>query len=211
MHLEVITQEAVQQVRRGVRAAGSQDPLPRDHPQDCSTCEGRHKKQTGGHGQFGHVVDRVLPRTRTAATKCAFVDAIVGGVVPRELHPRGGKGPARKRADRACSPGIRWWASPRSCTDRFLPCRSTPLKWRSRSAARLAFKKGCIDASPVLLEPIYHVEVLVPDEYMGDIIGDMNKRRGRIIGMNPGRRHAAGHRRGAAIAKCSSTRPICAP
>ena len=53
-----------------------------------------------------------------------------------------------------------------------------------KTAARLAYKK-CIDASPVLLEPIYHVEVLVPDEYMGDIIGDMNKRRGRILGMNP--------------------------
>jgi len=53
-----------------------------------------------------------------------------------------------------------------------------------KTAARIAFKK-LVDANPVLLEPIYHVEVLVPDEYMGDVIGDINKRRGRIIGMNP--------------------------
>ena len=53
-----------------------------------------------------------------------------------------------------------------------------------KTAARLAYKKGCMEASPVLLEPIMHVEVLVPDEYMGDIMGDMNKRRGRIAGMH---------------------------
>ena len=53
-----------------------------------------------------------------------------------------------------------------------------------KTAARIAYKKGCMDASPVLLEPIMHVEVLVPDEYMGDVMGDMNKRRGRIMGMN---------------------------
>ena len=53
-----------------------------------------------------------------------------------------------------------------------------------KTAARIAYKKGCADASPVLLEPIMHVDVIVPDEYMGDIMGDMNKRRGRIIGMN---------------------------
>ena len=53
-----------------------------------------------------------------------------------------------------------------------------------KTAARIAYKKGCTDASPVLLEPIMHVEVRVPNEYMGDIMGDMNKRRGRIIGMN---------------------------
>ena len=53
-----------------------------------------------------------------------------------------------------------------------------------KTAARIAYKKGCMEAGPVLLEPIMHVEVLVPDEYMGDIMGDMNKRRGRIMGMN---------------------------
>ncbi|MBQ9402884.1 MAG: elongation factor G, partial [Clostridia bacterium] len=53
-----------------------------------------------------------------------------------------------------------------------------------KTAARIAYKKGCMEASPVLLEPIMHVEVLVPNEYMGDIMGDMNKRRGRIMGMN---------------------------
>lgn len=54
-----------------------------------------------------------------------------------------------------------------------------------RTAARLAYKKGCVAAQPVLLEPIYRYEVVVPDDYMGDIIGDMNRRRGRILGMNP--------------------------
>jgi len=53
-----------------------------------------------------------------------------------------------------------------------------------KTAARIAYRKGCLEASPVLLEPIMHVEVLVPDEYMGDIMGDINKRRGRIMGMN---------------------------
>ncbi|NLT16406.1 MAG: elongation factor G, partial [Clostridiales bacterium] len=54
-----------------------------------------------------------------------------------------------------------------------------------KTAARLAFRKGCEQANPVLLEPIYHVEVLIPDEYMGDVIGDINRRRGRVMGMNP--------------------------
>lgn len=63
-----------------------------------------------------------------------------------------------------------------------IPVDSSEMAFKT--AARIAYKKGCMEANPVLLEPIMHVEVYVPDEYMGDVMGDMNKRRGRIMGMN---------------------------
>ena len=142
-------------------------------------CEGRHKKQTGGHGQFGHVVIEFSPNA-DGSDEVRFVDAIVGGVVPRNFIPAVEKG-LRENVQKGVLAGYPMVGiTAKLHFGSYHAVDSSEMAFKT--ATRLAFKK-LIDASPVLLEPIYHVEVLVPDEYMGDIIGDMNKRRGRIIGM----------------------------
>ncbi len=133
----------------------------------------------------------------------------MGGVVPRNFIPAVEKGLRENiqqgRAGRLSDGGP---AREAATIGSYHPVDSSEMAFKT--AARLAFKK-LMDANPVLLEPIYHVEVYVPDEYMGDIIGDMNKRRGRIMGMDQvdgmQQRSPPRLRR----AKCSSTRPTCVP
>ena len=112
-----------------------------------------------------------------------FVDKIVGGVVPRQYIPAVEKGlrEAMEEGVLAGYPVVNV-----RCTlydGSYHPVDSAELPFKI--AASLAYKKGMADANPVLLEPIYTVEVLVPDQYMGDIIGDLNKKRGRVLGMEP--------------------------
>ena len=143
---------------------------------------GRHKKQSGGHGQFGDVAIRFEPITDGSAD-FEFVDAIVGGVVPRNYIPAVEKG-LRECMDKGALAGFP--VANLKCTlfdGSYHPVDSSEMAFKT--AAHLAFKKGCLEASPVILEPIYHVSVTVPDEYMGDIMGDMSRRRGRIAGTSP--------------------------
>ena len=143
--------------------------------------QGRHKKQTGGHGQFGDVWIEFSPIT-DGETDFEFVDAVVGGVVPRNFIPSVEKG-LRENLVKGVLAGYPMVHIRAKLYDgSYHPVDSSEMAFKT--AARIAYKKGCMDASPVLLEPIMHVEVKVPNEYMGDIMGDMNKRRGRIMGMN---------------------------
>ena len=115
-------------------------------------------------------------------TDFEFEDAVVGGAVPRNFIPSVEKG-LRENIVHGVLAGYPMVHLHAKLYDgSYHPVDSSEMAFKT--AARLAYKKGCSEASPVLLEPIMHVEVLVPDEYMGDIMGDMNKRRGRIIGMN---------------------------
>ena len=142
--------------------------------------EGKHKKQTGGSGQFGVVQMRFEP---LAEGEFEFVNAIVGGVVPREYVPAVEKG-TREALQRGVLAGYPMVGVKATLFDgKYHPVDSKEVAFKS--AARLAYKAACAKASPALIEPIYRVDVLVPDEYMGDVIGDMNRRRGRVIGMNP--------------------------
>ncbi|MDL2257745.1 elongation factor G [Eubacteriales bacterium OttesenSCG-928-K08] len=142
--------------------------------------EGKHKKQTGGSGQFGVVQMRFEP---LAEGDFEFVNAIVGGVVPKEYIPAVEKG-TREALVRGVLAGYPMVGVKATLFDgKYHPVDSKEVAFKS--AARLAYKAACAKASPALIEPIYRVEVLVPDEYMGDVIGDMNRRRGRVIGMNP--------------------------
>ena len=143
--------------------------------------EGRHKKQTGGHGQFGDVKIRFRPNADPNDTEFHFVDSVVGGTVPRNFIPAVEKG-LRENIRRGVLAGFPVVSLTAELYDGgYHPVDSSEMAFKT--AARLAFKQ-LTTASPMLLEPIMHVEVFVPDEYMGDIMGDMNKRRGRINGMN---------------------------
>lgn len=179
LHIEVIAKKLASKFSA---ECVLQDPkIPyRETIRKTLDCEGRHKKQTGGHGQFGHVVIEFSPNS-DGSTEFNFVDAVVGGVVPRNFIPAVEKG-LRECMNRGVLAGFPVVGiTAKLHFGSYHPVDSSEMAFKT--ASRLAFKK-LIDAAPVLLEPIFHVEVMVPDEYMGDIIGDMNKRRGRIIGMN---------------------------
>ncbi len=142
--------------------------------------EGKHKKQSGGHGQFGHVWIEFEPGSTEDLT---FEEKIFGGAVPRQYFPAVEKGlrESMQRGVLAGNPVVNLKAT--LVDGSFHPVDSSEMAFKV--AAYLAYKKGMVEASPVLLEPIASVEVYIPDAYMGDIIGDLNKRRGRILGMNP--------------------------
>ena len=142
---------------------------------------GRHKKQSGGHGQFGDVVIEFRPNDDPTNPEFIFEDAVVGGVVPRNFIPAVEKG-LRDNIKKGVLAGFPVVGLTAKLHDgSYHPVDSSEMAFKT--AARLAFKQ-LDQASPILLEPVYHVEVTIPDEYMGDIIGDINKRRGRIMGMD---------------------------
>ena len=112
-----------------------------------------------------------------------FEDRVVGGAVPRNFIPAVEKG-LREAVRRGVLAGFPVVNLKCALYDgSYHPVDSNEMAFKT--AASLAFKKGMSEANPVLLEPIYHVEVIVPSDYMGDVIGDMNRRRGRIMGMDP--------------------------
>ena len=180
MHLDVIRNKLASKF--GANAVLQDPKIPyRETIRKTVKVQGRHKKQTGGHGQFGDVWIEFSPIT-DSDTDFEFVDAVVGGVVPRNFIPSVEKG-LRENLRKGVLAGYPMVHLRAKLYDgSYHPVDSSEMAFKT--AARIAYKKGCMEASPVLLEPIMHVEVLVPNEYMGDIMGDMNKRRGRIIGMN---------------------------
>jgi len=180
LHLDVIRNKLLSKFSA---KADLEDPtVPyRETIKKSVKAQGRHKKQSGGHGQFGDVWIEFSPIGDTTQD-FEFVDAVVGGVVPRNFIPSVEKGLREnlKRGVLAGYPMVGLRA--RLYDGSYHAVDSSEMAFKT--AARIAYKKGCSEAGPVLLEPIEHVEVMVPDEYMGDIMGDMNKRRGRILGMN---------------------------
>lgn len=143
--------------------------------------EGKYKKQTGGHGQYGHVWIEFEPIDLNEK-EFEFVDRIVGGVVPRQYIPAVEKGliEALSNGVLAGYPMVGIKATLYDGSHHSVDSSELAFK----VAASLAFRK-LEEANPVLLEPIMKAEVIVPDEYMGDVIGDLNRRRGRILGMTP--------------------------
>jgi len=140
--------------------------------------EGKHKKQTGGRGQYGHVFIEFEPFPEG---EFEFVDKIFGGAVPRQYIPAVEKG-LREALQEGVLAGYPVTNIRAILYDgSFHPVDSSEMAFKI--AGSLAFKKGCMEAHPVLLEPIVRVEVTVPEQYMGDVMGDLNKKRGRILGM----------------------------
>ena len=142
--------------------------------------QGRHKKQTGGHGQFGDCWIQLEPLPRGGGFE--FVDAIVGGSIPRQYIPAVEKGIVE-----SCRRGI---LAGYPCIDfkvilddgSYHAVDSSEMAFKI--AGSLAFKKAAEQANPVLLEPIMEVTITAPDEFMGDIMGNLNSRRGRVLGMD---------------------------
>ncbi len=144
--------------------------------------QGKHKKQSGGHGQYGDVHLRIMPNERGAGYE--FVDKIVGGVVPKQYIPAVDKG-----CQEAMEKGV---ISGHPVVDvrvelffgSYHTVDSSEMAFKI--AASIAIQKGVKEAKPIILEPIMELIVDVPDDCMGDINGDLNSRRGRIMGMEPG-------------------------
>lgn len=143
--------------------------------------EYKHKKQTGGHGQYGHVLIEMEPLPPGSGFE--FGERIVGGSVPRNYIPAVEKGvkEARLEGILAGYPAVDMRVT--LYDGSFHPVDSSEMAFKI--AAAQAFKKGMANASPVLLEPIMNITVTVPDSFTGDIIGDLNTKRARVLGMNP--------------------------
>jgi elongation factor G len=141
----------------------------------------RHKKQSGGRGQFAEVHFEMSPLPR--GTGFQFQNALVGMNVPRNFVPAVEKGVAE-----AMHSGVLAGYPVVDVKVKFYDGKSHEVDSSEiafKIASAMAFKKGVLETNPVLLEPIMNVEVVVPDEYMGDVIGDLNSRRGRVLGVEP--------------------------
>lgn len=177
-HLDVIT--AKLKSKFGVDMGLEEPKVPyREAFRKPLKVEGKHKKQSGGHGQFGHVWIEFEPGTEEGLT---FEEKIFGGSVPKNYFPAVEKGLQECMAHGVLAgyPVISLKAT--LVDGSYHPVDSSEMAFKM--AAALAYKQ-LVNASPVILEPIGHLEVVIPDKYMGDVIGDINKRRGRVLGMNP--------------------------
>lgn len=147
-----------------------------------SDVEAKYKKQSGGHGQYGHVKMR-FENSGDPETPYVFEQVVVGGAVPKNYFPAVEKGIQESvvRGPLAAYPVVGVKAT--LYDGSYHPVDSSEMAFKT--AASQAFKKGFMEASPVLLEPIASMKVTVPDAYTGDVMGDLNKRRGRVLGMNP--------------------------
>ncbi len=147
-----------------------------------SDVDSKYKKQSGGHGQYGHVKMR-FEASGDLETPYVFEEEVVGGAVPKNYFPAVEKGlqEAVVKGPLAGYPvvGVKAVLYDGS----YHPVDSSEMAFKTATVQ--AFKKGFMEASPVLLEPIASLTVMIPDDYTGDVMGDLNKRRGRVLGMNP--------------------------
>ena len=147
-----------------------------------SDVDSKYKKQSGGHGQYGHVKMKFEP-SGDLETPYVFEEVVVGGAVPKNYFPAVEKGLHESvlKGPLAGYPvvGVKAVLYDGS----YHPVDSSEMAFKT--ATIQAFKKGFMEAAPILLEPIASIKVTVPDDYTGDVMGDLNKRRGRVLGMNP--------------------------
>lgn len=165
----------------GVDVVSKEMKIPyRETIRSLVEAEGKHKKQSGGHGQYGHVWLKFEPLTEG---DFQFEEKVFGGAVPRQYFPAVEKGliEAMEEGVLAGYPVTNLKATLYDGSYHSVDSSEMAFKM----AARLAFRKGVEAAKPVLLEPIMNVEIEIPDTYMGDIIGDLNSKRGRVQGMEP--------------------------
>jgi elongation factor G len=144
------------------------------------TVQGKHKKQSGGRGQYGDCTIEMSPLARGEGFE--FVDSIVGGVIPQQYRPAVEKGivEAMEKGVIAGCPFVD--VKVNLIDGSFHNVDSSEMAFKI--AGSLAFKKGVIDANPVLLEPVFELEVMVDKEHVGDVMGDLNSRRGKVLGMD---------------------------
>ncbi|MGB4588438.1 MAG: elongation factor G [Clostridiaceae bacterium] len=180
-HLEILSQRL--KSKFGVEVELKTPRIPyRETIKKKADVQGKHKKQSGGHGQYGDVKMIFEPRA-DGEEELLFIDRVVGGSVPRNYIPAVEKGlrDSIKEGIIAGYPVIKLQAT--LYDGSFHAVDSSEMAFKV--AANLAFKKGMELAEPVLLEPIMKVNIIIPDDFMGDIMGDINKKRGRVLGMEP--------------------------
>jgi len=179
LHLDVL----VDRMRRefGVEAnIGKPQVAYRETIRKTVEIEGKHVKQYGGRGQYGHVWLRLEPLP--ADSEYEFVNAIVGGVVPKEYIPAVDKG-VQEQMKNGCLAGYPLLAMKVTIFDgSFHDVDSSEMAFKI--AGSMALKKGALQADAALLEPVMRVEVVTPEDYMGDVMGDLNRRRGLVQGMD---------------------------
>ncbi|SHK23505.1 translation elongation factor 2 (EF-2/EF-G) [Clostridium cavendishii DSM 21758] len=178
-HLEVIASKLKNKFSIEIALQSPKIPY-RETIKGIADVQGKHKKQSGGHGQYGDVKVKFEPRD-DGKDELEFIDKVVGGVVPRNFIPAVEKGlkECTRHGVLAGYPVIRLRATLHDGS--YHPVDSSEMAFKIASS--IAYKKGLEQAKPIILEPIAHVEIVVPEEYMGDIIGDINKKRGRVLGM----------------------------
>ena len=178
-HLDVIVSKL--KTKFGVDVTLRSPRVPyRETIRKTVSVQGRHKKQTGGHGQFGDVWIEFSP---CDADGLEFAERVVGGAVPKGFFPAVEKGLREciARGPLACYPVVGLKAT--LYDGSYHPVDSSEMAFKT--AASIAYKNGMPQANPVLLEPIGELKATVPDANMGDIMGEVNKRRGRVLGMSP--------------------------
>ena len=147
-----------------------------------SDVDTKYKKQSGGHGQYGHVKMTFEP-SGDLESPYVFEETVVGGAVPKNYFPAVEKG-LQESVQRGPLAGYPVVGVKATLYDgSYHPVDSSEMAFKT--ATIQAFKKGFMEAAPILLEPIASIKVVVPDDYTGDVMGDLNKRRGRVLGMNP--------------------------
>ncbi len=179
LHLSIILKRLAQ--RFGVEVDTTEPRIPyRETIKSKAEAQGKYKKQTGGRGQYGDAHLRLEPLPRGEGFE--FVDAIVGGVIPGKFIPAVEKG-----CIEACQQGV---LAGYPVVDIKVTCfygsyhNVDSSEMAFKIAASMGFKKAFMEAKPILLEPIYELEVKVPEAYMGDVMGDISGRRGKILGMD---------------------------
>jgi len=181
LHLEVIVDRLLREFKVGANVGRPQVAYRETLTKPVYDVEGKYVRQTGGHGQYGHVDLNVEPNE--AGKGYEFVNKITGGAIPREFIPAVDKGiqGALESGVLAGYPVVDMKVTLHDGS--FHPVDSSEIAFKI--AGSMAFKEAFKRGNPVLLEPLMSVEVIVPEEYMGDVIGDLNGRRGRIEGIEP--------------------------
>ncbi len=179
MHLDIMLSKIKERYKVDLETRTPKVPY-RETIKKTARAQGKHKKQSGGRGQYGDVWFELAPHEKNSGIE--FIDRVVGGVVPKNYIPAAEKG-LREAAQRGFLAG--YPTTDFSCAiydGSYHDVDSSEMAFKI--AASLAFKKAMADAMPVLMEPVMNVEVKVPEECLGDVMGDFNSRRGRIMGID---------------------------
>jgi len=180
LHLEIITDRLLREFRVDANV-GKPQVAYRETIRSAVRAVGKFIRQSGGHGQYGHCVVEFEPLEPGSGFE--FVSKIVGGVIPKEYIPAVEAG-IREATDNGILAGFPVVDIKAVLVDgSYHEVDSSEMAFKI--AGSLAFKEGAKKAAPVILEPIFKLEVVVPEEYMGDVIGDISSRRGRVEGMEP--------------------------
>jgi elongation factor G len=180
MHLDIALSRIKDRYKVDLDTATPRVPY-RETIKKTAKAQGKYKKQTGGRGQYGDVHFELSPREKGSGV--TFEDKVVGGVVPKNFIPAAEKG-LREAAAKGVLAG--YTAVDFNCAifdGSYHDVDSSEMAFKI--AASMAFKKAFVEAAPILMEPIMNVAVTVPEDHVGDVMGDFNSRRGRIMGIDP--------------------------